>query len=439
MRPTVKPNSPQRIALVSYHFYNVTAAGQSTAKVARALTDAGHHVTVVIGCNNWFEDDQITPEDGPVAGVEIHRVAPDPVPGWWQALEKRDGTSWLWGRLAAVPNWAHGCRSDEHAWVTAATRQLRQLHDARPFDVLVTRLNHFTSHLVGLAFNRGRRRIPWCAYFSDPWPFQHYPLPYRSSAGRLLCWRLDQRLDAILKRADVQIYPSEHQRDHQLAGARQRFRERAVIAPHIGNVWHTPRPKPRGARLRILHAGFLMQERRIEPLLDGVRRLLERKPSLRSTLEIGFVGRYAGNTLPEPPADLLGVIAFHRFERPDAVWDTLQAADVLLLVEADMKLGIFFPSKLADYLGAERPILALSPDQGVARDLIDLGRGVRAPPGDPDAIAAALEVVADAWEQNALDTLRPTDEQLAVVSPSRVAACYAEAFNQARARAGARR
>ena len=428
-----------RIALVSYHFYNVTAAGQSTAKVARALTDAGHHITVITGTNNWFEGDHVAPTDGPVAGIEVLRVAPDEVPGWWRALEARDGTSWLWGRLASVPNWLHGSSSEEQAWVRAATRRLRAAHEAQPFDLLITRLNHFTSHLVGLAFQRATSpRLPWCAYFSDPWPFQHYPPPYRSTAGRLLRWRLDRRLDAILDQADAHIYPSTHQRDHQLAGPRQRFLERAVVAPHIGNVWHTPIVKPRGARLRILHAGFLMHERRIEPLLDGVRALLARRPALRDLLEIAFVGRYAGNTLPDPPDDLTGVIAFHRFERPDAVWDTLQSADVLLLVEADMVHGIFFPSKLADYLGAERPILALSPDHGVARDLIDLGQGVRAPPGDSAAIAHALETVADAWQNDHLDTVMPTDRQRAVVSPDHVVSCYEEAFRRARARAGGR-
>lgn len=46
------------------------------------------------------------------------------------------------------------------------------------------------------------------------------------------------------------------------------------------------------------------------------------------------------------------------------------AADILLLIEAPMKEGIFLPSKVADILGYHKPIFAISPQKGVMKDLI---------------------------------------------------------------------
>lgn len=429
------------IALVSYHFMNVTAAGQSTAKVARALTDAGHRVTVFTADNNWFEGELIEPGEGPLAGISIQRIAAEPnlLPRTWRALAKRDGSSWLWNRLAAIPNLYRGSSPDQWSWVLAAVERFRRVAASTQFDLLLTRLNHFASHYVGLEVQESAKRLPWVAYFSDPWPFHHYPAPYHSAAGRVLKWRLDGLLDRILDQANSAIFPSTHQQDLQLTGHRRRFLEKAVIAPHIGNIWHQAAAKQRGEILRILHAGFLMKERRTDALFDGARALLARRPELRGVLKLEFIGRYADNQVPAPAADLQDVIVFHRYQRPEDIWSWLQAADVLMLVEADMEVGIFFPSKLADYLGAERPILALSPAQGVANDLLGNGpsRQLLAHPNNALAIEQALENAVDAWQQDRLADLAPRPEAHETVTPDRVVACYDRAFTLAETNAGA--
>lgn len=439
------------IALISYHFMNVTAAGQSAAKVARALADSGHRITVFCADNNWLEGDRLMPTEGPLRGLTIQRIAADGarIPRWRRALAERDGSSWLWNRLAALPNLLRGADALQWSWVVDAVSRVDTCCREDRFDLMLTRLNHFLSHYVGLGVRRRRPRLPWVAYFSDPWPFQHYPPPYRSTAGRLLRWRLDQRLDRILHRADALIFPSRHQRDHQLQGRRRRYRGKSVIAPHIGRVWESDLKRPtsegqppaaarteigdhRPASLRILHAGFLMAERRTDALLEGLRQLVSRRPDLGAALRVEFVGRYAGNTVPSPPSDLEGIVRYHRFERPEDIGGWLQRADVLLLVEADMELGIFFPSKLADYLGARRPILALSPRRGVAADLLGNGDGdgarLLAPPDDAEAIMRSLEAAGDAWQRGHLDELLPPAASRRLVEPEQVVGRYLEAF-----------
>jgi hypothetical protein len=69
----------------------------------------------------------------------------------------------------------------------------------------------------------------------------------------------------------------------------------------------------------------------------------------------------------------------------------MRAADVLLTVEAPLKKSIFFPSKLVDYLGARKPMLAITPKGSLTAHLMDEWKQPWCDVADADAIAAAIE------------------------------------------------
>ncbi|MEA2329376.1 MAG: hypothetical protein QOE68_4335, partial [Thermoanaerobaculia bacterium] len=73
--------------------------------------------------------------------------------------------------------------------------------------------------------------------------------------------------------------------------------------------------------------------------------------------------------------------------------DRMMAADQLVLIDAEFDdTNIFFPSKLVDYFGSGKPIIAITPPSGAtARLLREAGAGESVSPRDPDAIAAYLE------------------------------------------------
>jgi glycosyltransferase involved in cell wall biosynthesis len=337
----------------------------------------------------------------------------------------------LWGRLAAVPNLMRGCTVEEGNWVRAVVRRAVDLSEEDgPFDVLHSRLNPAVSHLAALATVK-KLRLPWCAYFSDPWPHHLYPEPYRFTVGPLSRRRQERTLDKILRRAGSLVFPSDRLRDWLLAGPRSRFGAKSLVSPHLGE----PAPERSGDRngiLRVRHAGFLMKERRVEPLYGGLERFLAARPEAREEIRVEFAGRYVGNVLPEVPRELAGVVYFEPSMPPDRVRHWMSEADVALLVEADMEEGIFFPSKLSDYLAGGRPILALSPRRGVTADLLASGGGLLVQPEDEAGIATALERVHDLWRSGRLSELAPRPEQVEAVSASSVVPVYERAFEQAR-------
>jgi glycosyltransferase involved in cell wall biosynthesis len=421
-----------KVGLLSFHFYNTTAEGLATAKLARALTDSGHAVTVFTSLDNPLHGTPVINSDGLLSGITIHRVEADPdlVPGWWTALEKRVGRNATWDKLGAVPNLAYGCTIREWAWVQNVSRKTVHIFNSEGnFDVLHTRLNHPISHFAGLQVTRQLRQLPWCAYFSDPWPHHLYPEPYEFTVGPASRYRSERILDRILKRAGSYVFPSARLRNYLLQGKRARFLSKAFVAPHLtASCGNASAPDSNGT-LRIRHSGFLMRERKIGPMLDGVRAFFSRRPNAKLSIE--FAGRYQGNVLPVAPADLLDVVSFHPYMDPDAIGDWLQGADVFLLVEAKMKEGIYLPSKLSEYLGGGRPILALSPTQGVLADCLQEGGGIVVEPDDVNGISVALSRLYEAWETGRLNEMRPNESQVQSVSPSQVVPIYEKAFQSA--------
>lgn len=380
-----------KVLFVSWHCLDGTAEGLASARVAGALARAGHDVTLLTSA--------LEPEPGALDRLSLDR----------------------WGRLGAIPHLLRGCTVEEKGWVRAVARKAAELG---PFDVLHSRLNPAASHLAALAVLR-KMDLPWCAYFSDPWPHHLYPEPYRFTVGPLSRRRLEWSLDAMLRRSDSLVFPADRLRDWLLSGHRERFRAKSFIAPHLGEPGDPP--PERNGLLRVRHAGFLMKERRVEPLFAALERL---RPETRKDLRVELAGRYAA--IPEVPPALAGVVSCQPSMPPDQAGRWMAGADVSLLVEADLREGIFFPSKLSDYLAGGRPILALSPRRGVAADLLAAGGGVLVEPGDEAGIAAALVRLHGLWREGRLAELAPRPEQAAAVSEDTVVPVYERAFEEAR-------
>lgn len=389
-----------RILFVSWHCLDGTAEGLVSARLAGALARRGHEVTLLT------RKQSRAPE-----GVNSHLLEPEPF---------RPLNLDRWGRLGALPHLLRGCTVEEKGWARAVAQKAAELG---PFDVLHSRLNPAASHLAALAVLK-KRKLPWCAYFSDPWPHHLYPDPYQFTVGQLSRRRLELSLDAMLRRADSLVFPSARLRDWLLSGRRERFRSKSFVAPHLGEEG-APSPISNG-RLHIRHAGFLMKERRVEPLLAALERL---RPEVREDLRIEFAGRYAAR--PQVPAALSGVVSFEPSMPPDAVRAWMAGADVALLVEAALAEGVFYPSKLSDYLAGGRPILALSPRRGVTADLLAGGGGVLVEPEDEAGIAAALERLHGLWREGRLTELAPRPEQAAAVAEETVVPIYERAFQEA--------
>lgn len=440
-----------RILLLSYHLYpNGTAEGLCVAKLARTLTDAGHAVTILTSTLNTWSGTVVIPDTGLLAGIPIHRVAPQTT-GWVGRLQRGHERLLRAGRQAglrrvgvsaldAAINIALGCTPVEYAWVPAAAVVAQRLGaGGARFDVLHSRLNHFLSHRAALRVAHQQPTLPWCAHFSDPWPGQLYPGAYRQTPTRsgLMERRQLGILNAILARADSVTVPSVRLLPLLLAGPRARYHGKAHAIPHLGNFWEAAPSYQPGAVLELLHAGSILAQRNPTTLLQAVALLRDQTPDLAAQLRVTFVGHanpfVDGAVATYGLADTVRTIPYTDFAE---LWALTCRADVLLLLESPMAEGVFMPSKLADYLSARRPILALSPAVGTVADYLAGGGGLRVDPTDPPAIAAALRDLLTRRQTGQLAALEPPPELVARVSPAWVGPAYAAAFAHAQAGRG---
>lgn len=249
------------------------------------------------------------------------------------------------------------------------------------YDALLTWSQWHSVHLAGLELKRRHPEIRWVAHLSDPWVDN--PLHHRPWFARRVNDRMEQE---VFRNADVIELTS----DVTLDAIAQRLpwvRAKAVVVDHAYDPALYSGETPTAGPLIARYIGTFYGDRTPEPLLAALRSLKVGPDIVRVEL-VGSVPRSmmrtaAWNALPEGLVSVRSGVGY--LESLAA----MREADVLIVVDAPARRSVFVPSKLIDYIGARRPIVALSPG-GRGADIVRALGGWTAPPEDTDAAAAAV-------------------------------------------------
>jgi glycosyltransferase involved in cell wall biosynthesis len=395
----------KRVLFLAYFFPPEGGAGvQRAVKFCRYLPELGWQPVVVTqradDRDGRLVDDTLARELPPE--VEVIRVAspPPPPPTRWRGRADR------WLRLER-----------EHArwWRSAAVEAGRQATDV---DVVLATMSPFESALAAEDLARFHR-VPWVADLRDPWALDEM-FQYPSGLHRRLAMR---EMGRTLAPAAAVIMNTPE----AAAAARAEL-------PHLRRVEAIPNGfdeadfegQPPPARddgaFRIVHTGHLLtsigrENRRtmlVRRLLGGslgrvdiltrshvflmraLDLLLERDPSLRSTIELHLAGNLTSEDVEIARND---VVHLHGYLAHDESVALLRGADLLFLPMQDVEPGRrsrMVPGKTYEYLASGRPILAALPD-GDARDLVQAaGTGLVCRPADSEAMARIIREQVDA-------------------------------------------
>jgi len=208
---------------------------------------------------------------------------------------------------------------------------------------------------------------------------------YNRTTRREGCYYAMERL--LLRRADAVICPSQDLAD-SLAGSGVGHRRLHVL--HNGIIlenWPFRPRRTRGGPLRVLYVGRLSREKNVVALLEACSALLRAGRSIRLSLageglEREGLVRHAARLRPAPPADWMG----HRTD----VADLLHQADVFVNPSSAEAM----PNSVLEALACGAP--AVATDVGATRELIRHEQtGLLTPPGDVEALAAAIARLED--------------------------------------------
>lgn len=326
------------------------------------------------------------------ADLEVHRV---PWPGWlrplWSVPSAADASGppgRVGGRRPRL-RWARRLLVPEPAilWLPGAERAAARVLGGAPVDALLSTSPPNAIHLAARLL-AARFELPWVADFRDPWTAAGAVVAGPGFLGRTFQRRLER---GVLAAADRTMTISE-----PLAAATEAAfgdvlrRPVAVITNGFDPDDFAAPPPPLDPGFTLTYVGTVLGTRTDNAFPEGLRLALARSAAFRSRACVRFVGALA----PEYRARLAGLeanVEVLPFVTHDEALRLMRGARaLLLLLPREPVAAMTFTGKFFEYLAARRPMLAVAPP-GVVADLVrDEGIGRAAPPGDPEAIAAAL-------------------------------------------------
>lgn len=282
--------------------------------------------------------------------------------------------------------------------VDAVVDQLRTTHADIPGpDLVLSQYNPEHAIDIGCLFAR-KLGLPWIHIHNDPYPRHLAPAPFNIPkphwTQRPGVWRQSRRAFVLPDRV---VFPCQRLLEFQqriLPRLAKSSPRQWLVIPHMGI---RPTKLESGDNVfRVCHIGRLYANARSPAALIQAWRLFVRdlKGSVKTELlQIGGGGK---DFLPMfenvPSARVLPTVSHSESLA------LMKKASVLVLVEGSLEEGIYLPSKLPDYVGSRRPILALSPRDGTVADLFSqYGGGLLADPFDPETARNALHKLLENW------------------------------------------
>ena len=394
-------STQHRVLVMAYYFPPLGLSGvQRVAGFVKYLPDYGWHPTVVTARPaGYFAYDESLRREVEAAGAVIH------------GTRSLDPTR-LFGKRHVVALPAESVRrpltavsrflfvpDNKIGWVPFAIRAGKRLHQSRPFDAVFASAPPYSALLAALHLAK-QHGLPLVVDFRDDWvgrPVHHFPTGWH----RQISVRMERR---VLGRATVVTAINRVIRD-ALAG-RNPHANNVVVLSHGHDVGTPPAASvPRnGRKMRFLYAGVFYDAQTPDFFLRALATVGRTHPEVAQNLEAHFLG-----LLPSQSQSLItrlgldGIVHYGGYVPHAEVVAAQHAADILWMTIGDRPgaHGIT-TSKLSEYMGCRKPILALVPP-GTAQETLEPYQAARiVHPSDVDGIAQAIVGLFRAWQGGTL-------------------------------------
>ena len=254
-------------------------------------------------------------------------------------------------------------------------------------DTVITFGQPMSTHLIGLKLKRQFPKIKWFAHFSDPWvdnPYNQY-----NPWTRFINQRFQNQ---VFEKADKLLFTSQETIDLVTSTYVKKIYHKTDVLPHCFSeeLHKNLRPKTRKFPILIRYIGSFYGDRQPDSLLAAIQKL---SPSIRARIRCEFVGSSTTNLQEKIICAGLEKIVF---SRPSVSYlaslRIMHESDILLNIDAPAETSPFLPSKLIDYIGANKPIFGITPP-GTASKLLNELKCPVASPHDSNEIAIKLEML----------------------------------------------
>lgn len=309
-------------------------------------------------------------------------------------------------------------------YVEKTVETYKELTKAEKFDAVMTRSLPPESQYVGLKIREIEKDIPWIASLADPIgnnPYETTPFFMQSSRKivrklyynlphfflKKVCPLVKRPLykkmhdlymleQTVLQQADIIITPTEEQARY-IMHEKELCDKKSLVVPHSYDKKLYKAAEKTDDRFTFTFIGQSDSFRSVLPIVYAVNVLKELNPELLNKIRIRLVGN-----IPAAVRDTAYVYFLQNvisIEDPCDYFESLkimQESDCLIHIDAHFDIlehgSIFFAAKIADYLGAGKPILGITDKECPAGKIITAAGGVCCQ-SDPYFIAKSIVAI----------------------------------------------
>jgi hypothetical protein len=380
--------NPKRVLFIAYYYPPQPVAGaRRAAFLGRYLQDYGWSCTVLtrFGNNNEAKRTPVVVAPEPLwFSRDYAELDPRRFGSSLSAIYPKTRAPWVQRILNSVKNTIY-FPDKAIAWFPNAFRASVRLHRERPFDAIISTAMPATSHLVACAVARVFS-LPWLADYRDPWTGN----PYATSGA------LRRTLDTTIERGALSRASALTTVNKSCADILENLHNRTVKT--IPNTYDpadwasVTNENPQ--HFALCFTGSLQGGLRSPELIfRAVARLRSSMDPAGNAVIFHFYG--ADSYLVRETATRFGLedrTSCHGLvDRESSLRAQRDAAALLILLWRDGSTADEMGSKIYEYLGAGRPILAVGPPSSNLKDFLETtGAGWYA--YDEDGCVRALQL-----------------------------------------------
>ena len=260
-------------------------------------------------------------------------------------------------------------------------------------DVICTFSQPLIDHLIGLELKK-KYRCPWVAHFSDPWTDN----PFIKGDDTTIKQNLELERE-VIEKADRLVFTCQETVDLVMAKYPSTWSSKVRVFPQSFDPEHYPTTKADDSKLRVRHVGNFYGSRTAAPLIKAIVAINAAEPSALKDIAFELIGVTVSSTVQIPPGLPAGLITAGPPIDYRQSLELMASSDGLMIIDAPAQTSVFLPSKLIDYLGAQRPILGLTP-RGAAATVIRRVGGWVADPADEAAVVKSVKEFIEFLRQN---------------------------------------
>lgn len=381
----------RKVLVIAYYFPPMGYSGvQRTSKFVKHLVDFGWEPTVLtIKPKSYYAFDETLLKELEEKNIRIIRTgSSDPTQ---KIIKQGKIRSEFLRKILNIISQTFILPDNKRFWMKPALKAARKLLREEKFDIIFATAPPYTDFRIGYKLKK-EFNIPLILDYRDAWyddGLSFYPTPIHR-------WIVKAMERKILHASDKIIAYTRQIKEHILKNYPFIGQDEIVIIPHgydeeDFNI--TFQPTKSLHKLRITYSGAFYDERTPKFFLKAIEKLFKERPDIQNQIEFLFVGKFPKYYYRRiQKGRYKSSFVFTGYVDHKTNIKYLLDSDVLwLMIRHSKNPHLYATSKLFEYIGTGKPILALVPKNGAAAQILkDYEASFIVEPDDIDGIKNSL-------------------------------------------------